>query len=50
MAHSPLFSSQFSCMISINTMYSEAAWKTVQKLADLDIHCFLKRITLNSVA
>ena len=52
MVHSFLFSSQFSCVISITTMDSEAAWKTVQILirwlrktpADLDLNCFLKKI------
>ena len=52
MVHSFLFSKQFSCVISINILDSEAACKTVQilvrwlcqKPADLDLHCFLKRI------
>ena len=50
MAHSLLFSNHIICVISINTVASKAAWKTVQilirrlpqKLSDLDLHCFLK--------
>ena len=46
MAHSLLCSSQFSCVISINTVDLEVAWKTVQilhqKPADKDLHLFSK--------
>ena len=43
-------------MMPINTMDSEAVWKTVQilirwlhqKPSDLDLHCFLKRINPGS--
>ena len=51
MPNSFLFSSQFCRVISINTVNSEAAWKTVlslirwlrQKPDELDLHCFLMR-------
>ena len=56
MAHSLLFFSQFSGVITINTVDFKAVWKTVQLLnkpadqkpADLDLHCFLNRIYLDS--
>ena len=51
-----LFSDKFSCVISINSIVSKAAWKTVQilirwlpqKPSDLELHCFLKRIYSSS--
>ena len=49
--NSLLFSSLFSCLISNNTVDSQATWKILQILivrsrliCDLDLHCFLKRI------
>ena len=51
-----LLSGQFSCVILINTLDSEAARETVQilirwlhwKPTDLDIHSFLKRMYSDS--
>ena len=47
-----LFSSEFRCVISINTVDLKNVWKTLQTLirwlcqrpADLELHYFLKRI------
>ena len=45
MAQSLVFLPVQFCEIPINAVDSEAAGKTVQmKPADLDLHCFLKRI------
>ena len=46
-----------TCMTQVISIYLQAVWKTVwflirwlhQKPADLDLHCFLKRIYLGSV-
>ena len=50
MAHSFLFSSKISCMISINTVDSGAGWKTADsdQQAYVGLHFFLKRIYLCS--
>ena len=50
MAHSALFSSQFSCVISFDTVDSEGFMENsadpeqLASDADLGLHCFLNRI------
>ena len=54
MTHSLLCSTQFSCLLSINTMDSEAVSvensedSLEARPADLDLHCFLKGINPGS--